>query len=123
MFLKKYSRKIILGVFYTFIVFLYLITLYGQIKCSYIGYSNPDMLPRLKGEPINTSWNFLFYLLSAICFFIVICKLVINFVSPEKWYFKQVLAYYLIYLIYLSVFTLYFFYFSYTDFYVAHISN
>lgn len=123
MFFEKNKKKIILGAFYTVIIFLYAITLYGQIKCSYIGYTNPEMLPRLKGDSINTSWNFLFYLSSAIFFFIVICKLIIHFISPAKWYFKQVLAYYLIYLLYLLIFTLYFFYFSYTDFYVQHIVN
>ena len=43
--LKRYVKKMTMGVFYGFIVFLYLLTLYGQIKCAYIGYSNPEMLP------------------------------------------------------------------------------
>lgn len=120
--LKRYVKKMTMGVFYGFIVFLYLLTLYGQIKCAYIGYSNPEMLPRLKGEQINTFWNFLFYLFSAICFFPIVYKLIINFVSPSKWSFKQIFAYYSIYLIYILIFVLYFFYFSYTDFYISNIN-
>ena len=121
--LKKYSKKIVLGLLYSFLVFLYLITFYGQIRCSYVGYSNPELLPRLKGECINTCWNFLFYFLSASFFFPIVCKLIMGFVSYSQWSFKQIFTYYLIYLIYGLIFVLYFFYFSYTDFYVNNIVN